>query len=752
LEIVSGKREGEKSSIPLDDENEKDQNEETELLEEAGGCITRLFRVSSLIRQAAPKDLFAKALSRNRYQFNDQFDIAHVGEKYPKLAVKEFVWLQRRLGQAITQRRHYLSYIQDHREKLESKSMLHHEETTELVEPDPQALTKQLSAIDLQPDSSSRPSTFFTKASSLAPDLITPQMLNAEEESDTENDARSYTTISRSVDGDLDSSTTIRIPKLEELRTGSKREVECPFCFRMKKFKNERVWRKHVFSDLRSYICTLPNCNAAYFGDINQWFRHEMQTHRVSYTCQFCKSKTYHLKEYYLDHVRKKHPAVLGDGDEQTVLDMARKPLEQISAQECPFCSDWVDRLKERTVVANMNSDASEQIIYVDPTVFKRHLASHLEQLALFAIPIGSAEENADSNAAIEEDQDAASIVSKFSTLGFMSSRQPSLANKDQSSDENSIVEEILKFADNDDNIITSGLDKGVVAPLDHTLEMIVKEFADTADQLDSPPYPAFLRDFTLVNKNWDTLEWDQFQRLRDTLSDSAVDQPHPWARCSGDEYATRNRYANVDPYQAHRIHLDVPNSYSDYINASPITLVSTRSRTPLRYIATQGPKADSWAHIWRMLWHENVSPAVIVMLTRTHEAGRQKCYPYYPQSLESPDMPVNEHDEFQDNFVHTLHLATLAHDEDACTEVREIEMKSANRARSGTCSLQPGLTSLCQSTLIGLPCLNLWTFPVKKTPKTLPIRVSFTAVLALDAPALLSPLTGLCRNCKRAL
>ncbi|KAF1948434.1 hypothetical protein CC80DRAFT_431567 [Byssothecium circinans] len=443
LEIVSGKREGGVVSMPQYDDGEEDQNEETELLEDIGACITRLFRVSNLIRQAAPTDLFAKALSRNRYRFNDQYDIAHVGEKYPKLAGEECAWLQKRLGRAITQRRHYLSYIQDHREKL--KGMLTHEERPELVAPRSQALTKQLPAMKLH-DSFSRPSTFFTKASSLTPGQITPQMLTAEEESDPENDARSYTTISRSVDGGLDSSATVRIPKLDELRIGPKKEVDCPFCFQIKRFKNERVWRRHVFSDLRSYVCTFPNCDAPYFGNINEWFRHEMQSHRISYTCQLCQSKTFQLRERYLAHVRKTHPNMLEDGEEQHVLDIARKPLNQIPAQECPCCSEWIDRLKERAVVASMPYDTSEHTLNVDPTIFKRHLASHLEQLALFAIPIGpAAGDDVNSNAAIEEDVGALPGGSGLSTLAFDSSGPSSPASKGPSPGDVLVTEGVVE-------------------------------------------------------------------------------------------------------------------------------------------------------------------------------------------------------------------------------------------------------------------------------------------------------------------
>lgn len=442
MEIVSGEREGE---IASDDGDGEDQNEEMELFEEIGDCITSLLRASRLIRHAAPTDLFAKALSRNRYRFNDQFDIAHVGEKYPKLATIELEWLQKRLGRAITQRRHYLSYIQDHRDKLEG--VLPHEETPVPAASKSQVPTKQLPAMKSPPDSSSRPSTFFTKASSLTPGHITPQMLAAEEKSDSENDARSYTTISRSVDGDLDSSTTVRIPKLDELRTGSKKEVECPFCFRMKKFKNERVWRRHVFSDLRPYVCTFPNCDAPYFGDINEWFRHEMQSHRVSYTCRLCQNKTFQLSERYLAHVRKRHPAMLEDGETQLVLDIARRPVDLIPAHKCPCCSEWADRLRGRPAVASMPSDASNDILTVVPTVFKRHLASHLEQLALFAIPIGPAAggDDPNSNVAIEEDVGALSGASDLSTLAFDSSRPSSPASKGESSDDMDIREVVTR-------------------------------------------------------------------------------------------------------------------------------------------------------------------------------------------------------------------------------------------------------------------------------------------------------------------
>lgn len=88
-----------------------------------------------------------------------------------------------------------------------------------------------------------------------------------------------------------------------------------------------------------------------------------------------------------------------------------------------------------------------------------------------------------------------------------------------------------------------------------------------------------------------------------------------------------------------------------------------------------QGPKNDTYSHFWRMVWHETTTPAVIVMLTQTHESSREKCYPYYPQSQENPSMRLNAHDEYEDNFIHDLQLASLEEDQEARAQIRELDM-----------------------------------------------------------------------------
>ena len=405
LDIVAG----DAQSLPCAIEDSREENiqdisETCELQKEIKGTITRLLRATTLIRQAKPSDNFAKALSRKRYHIDNQFDIAHVGEKHRKLAANDRIWLRQRLGRAITHRRQVLSYNRDHHEQLDG----HGNDRTE--EP-------QVSTTD-QPMSNP---TLFTKATTFIPERIDPSLLHAGEP-DSEDDVLSYTTISRSVDGNGEASTTLRIPKLDNLRIGNSREFNCPFCFRIQRCKNDRVWRNHIFSDIRPYVCTFPNCDAPYYGDINAWFQHEISCHRVVYKCFICSDATSYSEKTYVAHLKERHAKILDNAEGELEMSLARKPLTEIPAKDCPCCTEWVDRLKEREVLAG--TPILNGTLTVNPTVFKRHLANHLEQLALFALPTITATDASDeSNDAIELESDRIALSSN-SALTFSSSPQ----------------------------------------------------------------------------------------------------------------------------------------------------------------------------------------------------------------------------------------------------------------------------------------------------------------------------------------
>uniref|UniRef100_A0A8C5A0X3 protein-tyrosine-phosphatase n=1 Tax=Gadus morhua TaxID=8049 RepID=A0A8C5A0X3_GADMO len=88
-----------------------------------------------------------------------------------------------------------------------------------------------------------------------------------------------------------------------------------------------------------------------------------------------------------------------------------------------------------------------------------------------------------------------------------------------------------------------------------------------------------------------------------------------------------KNRYPNILPYDHSRVILSHIDGHlpSDYINASYIDGFKEKNK----FIAAQGPKFETVADFWRMVWEQKVS--TIVMLTNLKERKEDKCYQYWP-------------------------------------------------------------------------------------------------------------------------
>ncbi|XP_028460041.1 receptor-type tyrosine-protein phosphatase epsilon [Perca flavescens] len=89
-----------------------------------------------------------------------------------------------------------------------------------------------------------------------------------------------------------------------------------------------------------------------------------------------------------------------------------------------------------------------------------------------------------------------------------------------------------------------------------------------------------------------------------------------------------KNRYPNILPYDHSRVLLSHLEGHpcSDYINASYIDGFKEKNK----FIAAQGPKLETVADFWRMVWEQKT--AIIVMLTNLKERKEDKCYQYWPE------------------------------------------------------------------------------------------------------------------------
>ncbi|XP_019407926.1 PREDICTED: tyrosine-protein phosphatase non-receptor type 21 isoform X1 [Crocodylus porosus] len=94
-------------------------------------------------------------------------------------------------------------------------------------------------------------------------------------------------------------------------------------------------------------------------------------------------------------------------------------------------------------------------------------------------------------------------------------------------------------------------------------------------------------------------------------------------------ENAERNRFQDVLPYDDTRVEL-VPTKENNtgYINASHIKV--SIGGIEWDYIATQGPLQSTCQDFWQMVWEQGV--AIIAMVTAEEEAGREKCFRYWPR------------------------------------------------------------------------------------------------------------------------
>ncbi|XP_062594500.1 receptor-type tyrosine-protein phosphatase T-like [Saccostrea cucullata] len=114
--------------------------------------------------------------------------------------------------------------------------------------------------------------------------------------------------------------------------------------------------------------------------------------------------------------------------------------------------------------------------------------------------------------------------------------------------------------------------------------------------------------------------ENDGFKREYATMP---YGERHPCNTGRKTENLPKNRYKTTFPYDHSRVKLS--NSQSDYINANLIDGIDKAHA----YIAAQGPRQNTVADFWRMVWQENVTQ--IVMLTNLKEGTKAKCVKYWP-------------------------------------------------------------------------------------------------------------------------
>lgn len=123
------------------------------------------------------------------------------------------------------------------------------------------------------------------------------------------------------------------------------------------------------------------------FIDRATWFNHELKVHRSLFTCKLC-GEQMDQQEDLRAHVLSDH-ANFPSGQLSILLEQGRLVPSQLKAQDCPFCDDWAQSLHRRRNPRECETGLEPNCpdILVAISKFKKHVATHQEQVAIFTVP-----------------------------------------------------------------------------------------------------------------------------------------------------------------------------------------------------------------------------------------------------------------------------------------------------------------------------------------------------------------------------
>ncbi|KAK3073076.1 hypothetical protein LTR53_005653 [Teratosphaeriaceae sp. CCFEE 6253] len=334
--------------------------QESWLVASVADTITRLFKLSHLLAKFTSTDRFTKAESAKLPQLDPLHDVARMQDKFSTCQAPG--WLLSRLGRANTKRRQALLYCREHRDKIAGPPTKQIRRLSGLLDPGHdtslarQALSEYTAEMKTQ---ISHPSAIQTTASTLKPMESVPI-------DDGFDESRSLSTVATSLAG-ADSRYALRVPRLEDVATVSE-HFQCPLCCTIQRLNGQLSWR-------------------------HAWTSHEMNHHRRHWICEVCSNHNFGDKTDFVTHLRTKHRGLFTDAQVQILTRTSSRAADFYSARDCLFC-DWVKTLRPLNTHVPQN-----EAIRVTSHHFMKHLATHLEQIALFALPRLPSDDTEDNSA-----------------------------------------------------------------------------------------------------------------------------------------------------------------------------------------------------------------------------------------------------------------------------------------------------------------------------------------------------------------
>ncbi|KAI5816525.1 hypothetical protein BZA77DRAFT_353761 [Pyronema omphalodes] len=369
-----------------DDEPEEDVI--TATADEVGHSISSLFRLTANIQNLASRDRMER-IERIDVSAFGPYDINHVRDKYG--LADDAQYLIERLGKANTKRRQLLKYNEQHHDKIAGRRR---DDTGNPGDTDSTTGDKadhqdvKGKGVDFQDVVGFAEEDYSVGEASTTMQTIVSTVYEGNvptsyEYHERDDDARSETgftetSYATSV-GPTSSSDKLRVPAPPN--GYSDEPFQCPYCFKIVTHEgsNYMSWQKHVFRDIRPYVCTFRNCSQAsrLYSSRHEWFHHECEFHRREWPCEHC-DEVSSSSQAFKDHITKRHRHLLDIESIAVMVDRSERVVE--SSQPCPLCPETLT-----------------------PKRLQRHLGKHMQQIALFVLPGSLQEDEEDDDDNVEE-------------------------------------------------------------------------------------------------------------------------------------------------------------------------------------------------------------------------------------------------------------------------------------------------------------------------------------------------------------
>ncbi|GAP93125.1 putative transcription factor [Rosellinia necatrix] len=319
-------------SKAIEIENDDADTEISQLTLDVTDVINCLLRMSITIRDPSRHDRFTGSRSTEMLHF-EPFDIQHVCSKLDGIDPE----LADRLGKAITRRRQYFKYREAHYGKL------------------PNGLD-DYNTHDVAPETiaSSIPDHLKDKIGASGP--VVTKLDDGGSESGFSQTSYALT---------MANDEQRHIPPLPE--QASKGPFQCPFCFMIVAITSRSLWKKHVYGDLRPYICLVKDCKTPdrEYTRQHEWIQHMTDSHWKVYKCPFSCDVAFTSSFDCKNHIISEHRDMVPPSHVDDFVELGVRLTDSSSILSCPLCPEKSGSIKQ----------------------YQHHVGRHQQQLALFALP-----------------------------------------------------------------------------------------------------------------------------------------------------------------------------------------------------------------------------------------------------------------------------------------------------------------------------------------------------------------------------